>query len=71
MCKGQFKKNYLFLESVVTVRQGAGAPATQLHTTQRWELSADLKTLSIHVDVNSPQSPINLFEPWTEIYTRD
>jgi hypothetical protein len=70
-CKGQFRKNYLILESVVTTRPQASGPAVQIHTKQKWESSPDLKTLNIHVDVDSPQSPINLVEPWTEIYTRN
>ena len=70
-CKGQFKKNYLILESVVASRPQANGPAVQIHTKQKWELSPDLKTLNIHVDVDSPQSPINLVEPWIEIYARN
>ena len=70
-CKGRFKKNYLILESVATTHPQANGPAVQIHTKQKWELSPDLKTLNIHVDVDSPQSPINVVEPWTEIYTRN
>ena len=70
-CKGQLKKNYLVLDSLVTTRLQNNGPAVQIHTKQKWELSPDLKTLKIHVDVDSPQSPIILLEPWTEIYTRN
>jgi hypothetical protein len=70
-CKGQFKKNYLILESVATSHPQANGPAVQIHTKQKWELSPDLKTLSVRFDVDSPQSPINVVEPWTEIYTRN
>jgi hypothetical protein len=70
-CTGQFKKNFLILESVVTTRRQANGPAVQIHTKQKWESSPDHKTLTIRFDVDSPQSPINLVEPWTEIYTRN
>lgn len=70
-CKGQRKKNYLILESFVTSRPQTNGPAVQIHTKQKWELSPDLKTLRIHTDVDSPQSPISVVEPWTDIYTRD
>jgi hypothetical protein len=70
-CKGQLKKNYLVLDSLVTTRPQSNGPAVQIHTKQKWELSADLKTLKIRFDIDSPQSPINLLDPWTEIYTRN
>jgi hypothetical protein len=70
-CKGQQKKNSLVLESFVTSRPQSNGPAVQIHTKQKWELSPDLKTLRIHTDVDSPQSPISLVEPWTDTYTRD
>ena len=70
-CRGQFRKNSLILESVVTAHPQAGGPAIQIHTKQKWELSSDLRTLTVRVDIDSPQSPINVVEPWTEIYTRN
>jgi len=70
-CKGQFKQKYLLLESTIASRPKTNGPAVQIHTKQKWELSPDLKTLRIHIDVDSPQSPINIIEPWTEIYTRN
>jgi hypothetical protein len=70
-CKGQFKKNYLILESFVTTHPQTNGRAVQIHTRQKWELSPDHKTLNIRFDVDSPQSPIDVVEPWTEIYTRN
>jgi hypothetical protein len=70
-CKAQSKKNELILESVVTTRPDVTSPIVQIHTKQKWQLSRDLKTLTIRNTVDSPQSAINIIEPWTEIYTRD
>jgi hypothetical protein len=70
-CKGQSKKNYLILESVVTTRPDVNDPLVQVHTKQKWELSRDLKTLTIRFSVDSPQSALNFIEPWTDIYKRD
>jgi hypothetical protein len=70
-CKGKLRKNDLILESFVTTRPDPNGPPIQIHTKQKWELSPDLKTLRIHVEVDSPQSPINLVDPWTDVYTRN
>jgi hypothetical protein len=70
-CKGQFKRNHLVLESVVTTRPETNGPVIQIHTKQRWELSPDGRKLIIRFDVDSPQSAINAIEPWTDIYTRN
>ena len=70
-CKAQSKKNELVLDSVVTTRPDVTSPIVQIHTKQKWQLSRDLKTLTIRNTVDSPQSAINIIEPWTEIYTRD
>jgi len=70
-CKGQFKRNHLVLESVVTARPETNGPLVQIHTKQRWEFSPDGKKLTIHVNVDSPQSAINAIEPWIEIYARN
>jgi hypothetical protein len=70
-CRGKLRKKELVLESFVTARPDPKGPLVQLHTKEKWELSSDLKTLRIHVEVDSPQSPINIVDPWTEIYTRN
>jgi len=70
-CKGQSKRNYLILESVVTTRPDVNGPLVQIHTKQKWELSHDGKTLTIRFSVDSPQSALNFIEPWTDIYKRD
>jgi hypothetical protein len=67
-CKAQSKKNYLILESVVTTRPDVNDPLVQIHTKQKWEVSRDLKTLTIRFAVDSPQSALNFIEPWTDIY---
>jgi hypothetical protein len=70
-CKGKLKKNDLVLESFVTARPDPHGPPVQIHTKQKWELSPNLKTLRIHVNVDSPQSPVNIVDPWTDVYTRN
>jgi hypothetical protein len=74
-CKGQFKGKYLYLDSLVIV-QPKGGPTIQTHTIERWELSADLRTLTIQNDVETTDSgnkeiiPNNI-QPWAEVYTRN
>lgn len=52
-CKAQLKDKYLILESVVVTRP---QPATSMrvHTKERWQLSADAKTLTVKSDVDFP-----------------
>jgi hypothetical protein len=70
-CKGQFKGKFLFLEAFVTTHRQTNGPAVPLHTKERWELSADSKTLTVRSDVDFPGMPVNLVDPWSEIYTRN
>ena len=70
-CKGQFKKSALVLESVVDTRPQPNSPSVRLDTKERWELSGDMRTLTIHVDINIPNAPIQLVNPWSEIFTRN
>ncbi len=70
-CKAQAKRDSLILDSVVTTRLDVNDPLIQMHTKQKWELSRDLKTLTIRVTIDSPQSALNVIEPWTGIYKRD
>lgn len=72
-CKGHFKGRYLYLDSFVIFRT-KGGPTIQSHTIERWELSADLKTLTIQTDVetvyNEQIIPSNI-QPWSEAYARN
>ncbi len=70
-CKGQFKKSALILESVVVSRAQPNSAPVQIDTKERWELSGNMKTLTIHVDINIPNAPIQLVNPWSEIFTRN
>ena len=70
-CRGKLRKKELVLESFVTTRPDPKGPLVQIHTKEKWELSPDLKTLRVHVEIDSPQSPINIVDPWTDIYTRN
>lgn len=71
-CKARFKGRGLVLEILATTNPQHPGPVVQVHIRERWELSSDLKTLTIRSDVDYPGSPANRFTPvdWTEIYTR-
>jgi hypothetical protein len=75
-CKAQFKSKYLILDTFVTTHPQPNAPAVQMHTKERWELSSDATTLKIRTDVDFPQfsgtlNGFQVVEPWSEIYTRN
>jgi hypothetical protein len=53
-CKAQIKGKQLILESVVTMRPQPQGPAMREHERERWELSADSKTLTVQTDVDFP-----------------
>jgi hypothetical protein len=56
-CKAQLKDKYLVLESVVISRPQPSAPPVRIHTKERWQLSADSKTLTVKSDVEFPDFP--------------
>ena len=73
-CKGQLKGKELNLESLFAPRAGGNSPSVAILTKERWQLSSDLKTLTIRFDVDSPNSPVagfQVIQPWSEIYTRN
>lgn len=70
-CKGHLKGNHLFLDAFVTTRPLKNGPLVTLHTKERWELSSDLKILKIHAEIENPELPIQIFDPWTDVYTRN
>jgi hypothetical protein len=59
-CKAQFKGKQLILESTVASRPLPNAPIVRQHTKQRWQLSADSKTLMIQTDVDFPDFPAGI-----------
>jgi hypothetical protein len=59
-CKAQFKGKQLILESTVASRPQPNAPIVRQHTKQRWQLSADSKTLTIQTDVDFPDFPASV-----------
>jgi hypothetical protein len=59
-CKGQFKGRQLILDSTVASRPQPNAPIVRQHTKQRWQLSADSKTLTIQTDVDFPDVPASV-----------
>ncbi len=73
-CKGQLKGKSLILESVVTTYPAPNRPAAETRTRERWQLSANSKTLTIRNDVDFPGLSLyglHVVEPWTEIYARN
>jgi hypothetical protein len=57
-CKGQLKGKEGNLESLFTPLAGGNGPSVAILTKERWQLSSDLKTLTIRFDVDSPHSPV-------------
>jgi hypothetical protein len=70
----QFKGKSLAVDIFVVTTPTPNGPKVQIHTKERWELSSDLKTLTIRKEVDFPTVPLGGFqviEPWSEIYTRN
>ena len=59
-CKVQVKPKYLILESVVLTRPQQTASPLRMHTKEKWQLSADAKTLTIKSDVDFPDVPADI-----------
>lgn len=80
-CKARLRAGTLVLEVLVIMHAQPNAPALQIHTKERWELSQDLKALTIKTDIDFPgpvtlgapmtTRPSHLAKHWTEIYTRN
>lgn len=56
-CHARLKKNQLVLEWLATVQPDGAARPVRQHTRERWQLSADSKTLTIQTDVDFPDFP--------------
>jgi len=72
--KGQPKGKTLLLESTMVTYPARDRPGFDTRTRERWELSANSKTLTIRSDVDYPGSSLeglHVTAPWTEIYTRN
>jgi hypothetical protein len=75
-CKAQVKGKYLVLESLVVSRPSPSGPPVRIHTKERWQLSADSKTLTIKSDVDFPDAPgdvsaiVGAYGSGTQKYTR-
>jgi hypothetical protein len=75
-CKAQLKDKYLVLESVIAVSPQPNAPSIRIHTKERWQLSADSKTLTVKSNVDFPDAPaevsgvVGAEVSGTEKYTR-
>ncbi len=69
-----FKDKSLIVDTFVTTRTQPKAPDVKIHTREQWELSPDLKTLTVRSDVVFAGTPVKgsrAMQPWSEIYTRD
>lgn len=73
-CHARFKGNKMILESFVRVIVQPGLPAYEVHTTEQWELSQNMKTLKIRTAVDFPGSPLGTYspiDPSTDVYARN
>lgn len=80
-CKGQLKgslkgaqRRTLTLEFTIVTYPARDRPGFDTRTRERWELSANSKTLTIRSEVDYPGSLLEglpVTTPWTEIYTRN
>ncbi|MFL6437896.1 MAG: hypothetical protein ACJ71Q_09975 [Terriglobales bacterium] len=71
--KATAKGKDLVLDSTAFVAPQQGKSPTRLHTKQRWQLSPDAKTLTIHFDVDFPDMQIlngMMNQSWAEKYVR-
>jgi hypothetical protein len=59
-CKAQLKGKQLLLESTVVAHPQPTASPVRMHTRERWQLSADSKTLTIQTDVDFPDFPADI-----------
>jgi hypothetical protein len=53
-CKGQVKGKELVLENFIVSKPSSESPAVHMHIIERWKLSSDKKTLTIHRDEQFP-----------------
>lgn len=66
----EFKGESLLVRAVVVTRPDASQPSVEIRMTERWQLSKDSKTLTVHTSLKSPSVP-SLDISTTEKYTRD
>ena len=73
-CKGRLKGKNLVLDAFITLYPGKPSMTMLVHVREIWELSSDLKTLTIRGEeelLKAPSNVVSHIPPWTEIYTRD
>ncbi len=58
--EAQLKGKQLVLESTVITHAQPAASPVRMHTRERWQLSADSKTLTIQTDVDFPDFPADI-----------
>ena len=70
-CKGRLKGKVLQLDIFLTAHPRPHGPDLRFSSTERWELSADQKKLTIHGIEGFLDPPSQTKSVWSEIYTRD
>ena len=56
-CKAEMKKDILVLESLVASPARPDRPSVRFHTIEQWQLSSDRKTLTVKIEIQSPDMP--------------
>jgi hypothetical protein len=59
-CKAQIRGKYLIVESMVVTRLPQATTPVRMHTKEKWQLSADAKTLTIKSEVDFPDFPSDI-----------
>src|SRR5256885_1073259 len=59
-CKAQLKQKCVIVESVALTHPQQATSALRMHTKEKWQLSADAKTLTIKSDVDFPDFPSDI-----------
>lgn len=72
----EFKDNYLVLESAVVSLRNGGRSTLRVYTIEKWQLSPDGRTLTIHTEISFPGMSLEVTDlavpnrSWTETFQR-
>lgn len=72
-CAARVKGKTLIVDIYATTAFQPNSPPIQLHAREKWTLSPDGKTLTVHGEADSPNVPpsMQIIQPWTEVYARN
>ena len=72
-CAARVKGKTLTVDIHATMAVQPKSPPMELHAREKWTLSPDGKTLTVHGEANSPSVPpsVQIIQPWTEVYARN